>query len=203
MSSTAPCYRCKQQIYILDLRILACHKCQKQDIYCKECAPIMKYHNNSKQETVYECYTCLTMPPKKLSLKEIRQSRIQKEEEDERKTRWPDNYIPATDHMDRDDTLPVPHPTPCYQELENGVNNVIRGITSLNDNMEHVFVTLQAMDEDLVKHVTNDYNRFTVEHELMNIKQALSRVHAVYAGLIEIKDAVVTISSSSSPIQQE
>jgi hypothetical protein len=89
----------------------------------------------------------------------------------------------------------VPHPLPSFPELERGVDRVLSTINSLNDNMEHVFVTLQAMDPDMVKCTTNDHNRFAVEHELMNIKQALSRVHAVYSGLIEIKDNSVVTNS--------
>jgi hypothetical protein len=178
-------------MYILDCCFLSCYKCHDPAVYCKECSTVMTRYKDSLQQTVYECYPCLTAPPKKISLADIRHTIAENQQQPGH-----DDYILANpDHMDREDMLSVPHPLPSFPELERGVDRVLSTINSLNDNMEHVFVTLQAMDPDMVKCTTNDHNRFAVEHELMNIKQALSRVHAVYSGLIEIKDNSVVTNS--------
>lgn len=143
----------------------------------------MTYYSLSQEKHVYQCYPCLTKPPKQISLVDIRHSIAENQEQPGH-----DDYILANpNHMDREGTLDKPHPAPCFQELENGVNRVLKNINVLNDNMEHVFVTLQAMDRELVHHVTNKACRVTIEHELMDIKQALSRIYSTYSNLIEVK----------------
>lgn len=144
----------------------------------------MTYYSNSQEKHVYQCYPCLTKPPKQISLVDIRHSIAENQEQPGH-----DDYILANpNHMDREGTLAVPHPAPSYNELENGVNRVLDNIKTLNDNMEHVLVTIQAMDRDLVEHTTNQRCRFTIEHELPDIKHTLSRIYSTYAYLIELKD---------------
>lgn len=188
MSSTIPCYRCKHQVYVLDGCRLECYKCKQYAHYCKECASVMTYYSNSQEQLVYQCYTCLKTPPKQISLMDIRHTIAENQGQPGH-----DDYILANpNHMDREGTLTTPNPLPTFSQLQDGVNDILYGITLLRDNMEHVFVTLQAMDSDLVQHITNSDNKFIIEHELMNIKQVLSRMYSVYAGLIEIKDPTIT-----------
>ena len=117
----------------------------------------------------------MTSKKPSISLALIRQQRMQQRDEEE------EEYVLAADHMEEDvDVEPNP-PLPKKGQLTHALNYVFGNIAELRDALEHVFVTIDAMDENELPY---EIDKDILNNMVVDSKRALASIDSMFKRLL-------------------